>query len=194
MNPVDPSTLRVGSVIGASRMSPYLTACDGDAAKAVRLYSWNIEASAAVLGAYAALEVGVRNAMHAQLTSFYGRPDWWKVAPLSALQREEVRGASQYLDARKPEAWTDGHLVAELKNSFWEGLLVNRLHAASWNPALVRAFPNFGGRRGDLRDRLERLRLLRNRAAHHEPIHERDLRVDHRFMCEVGDYVCHDLI
>lgn len=193
VNPVDPSTLRVDSVIGARRLSPYLAAYGADAARAVRLYSWNIEASAALLGAYAALEVGVRNAMHGQLTVFYDRPDWWEVAPLSTPQREEVRGASEYLDARKPGTWTDGHLVAELKNSFWEGLLVNRLHAALWNPALVRAFPNFTGRRGNLRDRMERLRLLRNRAAHHEPIHERDLRVDHRFMCDVASYVSHDL-
>jgi len=100
---------------------------------------------------------------------------------------------TDYLDDRKPGAWTDGHLVAELKNSFWEGLLVNRLHTALRDPALRKAFPNFAGRRGDLRERLERLRLLRNRAAHHEPIHARDLRVYHRFMCEVGSYVSDDL-
>lgn len=193
MNPVDPSTLQLAGIVGSDRLAPYVKACGADAARAIRLYTWNIEASAAFLGAYAAFEVGVRNAMHNQLSTFYGRADWWTVAPLSTPQNDEITVASQYLEARKPGAWTEGHLVAELKNSFWEGLLVNRLHAALWNPALIKAFPHFSGRRGELRERLERLRLLRNRAAHHEPIHERDLRVDHRFMCEVAAYVSPDL-
>ncbi|MFC7926920.1 hypothetical protein [Microbacterium laevaniformans] len=195
MQPVDPATLySLPQVVGVARLAPYLAAQGGDAAEAVRLYTWNIEASAALLGAYAALEVGLRNAIHDQLSVCFGRPDWWHAAPLTIPDLDQIAEAETYLTQRRGAGtWGEGHVVAELKTSFWEGLLVNRYHAALWEKGLDRAFPNYTGRRADLRLRMERLRLLRNRAAHHEPIHARDLTVDHRYMCELAGFVSADL-
>lgn len=174
--------------------APYLAAQGGVQAQGLRLYTWNVEASAALLGAYAALEVGLRNAMHDQLSTSFGRPDWWQAAALSANDLDQVDEAAAYLDRRKgPGTWGPGHVVAELKTSFWEGLLVNRFHAALWNQHLEHAFPNYSGRRSDLRSRIERLRLLRNRATHHEPIFARDLNIDHQYMCELASFVAADL-
>ncbi|WP_317229247.1 hypothetical protein [Clavibacter sp. MX14-G9D] len=195
MQPVDPATLTsLPQTIGVDRLAPYLTAQQGVAAEAIRLYAWNVEASAALLGAYAALEVGLRNAMHDQLGASFGQADWWDVAPLSSGDLDQIAEAEGYLDKRKGVGnWGAGHVVAELKTSFWEGLLVNRYHAALWNKGLDGAFKHYTGRRADLRTRMERLRLLRNRAAHHEPIFARDLAVDHRFMCELAGFVSLDL-
>ncbi len=195
MQPIDPATLAgLPNHIGAGRLQPYITASGGDTNRAIRLYTWNVEASAALLGAFAALEVGMRNGIHDKLAAHYGQSDWWAVAPLHQKDRDEIEVAADYLDRKRGVGlWSPGHLVAELKVSFWEGLLVNRYHRALWEPALKYAFPRYGGRRGDLRDRLERLRLLRNRAAHHEPIHARDLTVDHRYMCELADFMSTDL-
>ncbi|MEV8213321.1 hypothetical protein [Leifsonia sp. NPDC077715] len=157
---------------------------------ALRLYTWNIEASAALLGTASAMEVGVRNAMHHRLTEMFGRVDWWAAAPLRFGELDQVRNAAMYLDRRKgPGAWTTGHVIAELRASFWEGLLVNRYHASLWERGLSTAFPHFTGRRSNLRTRMERLRLLRNRAAHHEPIFARDLQVDYAYLCDVAGYV-----
>ncbi|ROQ15438.1 hypothetical protein EDF54_0300 [Rathayibacter sp. PhB93] len=194
MTPVDPATLpNLPTVIGSDRLGPYL-ASTGDLSAALRLYSWNIEASAAILGASSALDVGVRNAMHRALTAHWGRDSWWDVAPLRANEGDQVRDAIRFLDRRRGAGqWSAGHVVAELRASFWEGLLVNRYHRALWEPALARAFPSFTGRRGDLHARLERLRLLRNRAAHHEPVHARDLMVDHRYLCELAQCIDDDL-
>lgn len=195
MQPVDPATLTsLPSTIGADRFAPYLAAQGGVQAQGLRLYTWNVEASAALLGAYAALEVGLRNAMHDQLSTSFGRADWWRAAALSTNDLDQVDEAAAYLDRRKgPGTWGPGHVVAELKTSFWEGLLVNRYHAALWNRRLEHAFPNYSGRRSDLRSRMERLRLLRNRAAHHEPIFARDLTIDHQYMCELAGFVSSDL-
>jgi hypothetical protein len=174
-------------VIGEERLAPYTSACDGDPARSIRLYTWNIEASAALLGAFAPLEVGIRNAMHNSLVRHFQRTDWWNAMSLSRVDRAQVDDAIAYLNRRRGQGqWTAGHVVAELKVSFWEGLLVNRYHAALWEPALHSAFPHSRARRGDIRAQLERLRLLRNRAAHHEPIHARDLAIDHRYMCELA--------
>lgn len=144
----------------------------------------------ALLGAFAPLEVGIRNAMHRSLAHHFHRQDWWNAAKLSRTDRGQIDDAIGYLDRRKGLGrWTTGHVVAELKVSFWEGLLVNRYHAALWDTALRSAFPHSPARRGDIRSQLERLRLLRNRAAHHEPIHARDLNVDHRYMCELAAHI-----
>lgn len=142
----------------------------------------------------AALEVGIRNARHRELTTYSTRESWWDSLPLRSNEDDQIREAIKFLERRRGAGrWSSGHVVAELKASFWESLLVNRYHRSLWEPALKNAFPNFTGRRGDLHERMERLRLLRNRAAHHEPVHARDLMVDHRYMCELGLYVDADL-
>lgn len=195
MNPVDPASLSaLPVVIGAARFAPYLAARSGDAAEALRLYSWNVEASAAFLGAYAALEVGMRNAMHDTLTNVFSSADWWHAVTLAAKDRGQISDTEAYLDDRKGAgSWGAGHMVAELKTSFWEGLLTNRYHRLLWEAGLKNAFPNYTGLRDDLRKQMQRLRLLRNRAAHHEPIFERDLLVDHKFMCQLAGYAEADL-
>lgn len=195
MNPVDPASLsELPVVIGAARLGPYLAARSGDAAEALRLYSWNVEASAAFLGAYAALEVGLRNAMHDSLTSVFGVAEWWHAVTLAAKDRDQIADSETYLNGRKGVGrWGAGHMVAELKTSFWEGLLTNRYHTLLWEAGLKGAFPNYSGTRDDLRKQMQRLRLLRNRAAHHEPVFERDLLVDHKFMCELAGYAEADL-
>ncbi|WP_248704733.1 hypothetical protein [Curtobacterium sp. MWU13-2055] len=195
MQPVDPATLTsLPQTIGTDRFAPYLVARSGNPDEGIRLYTWNVEASAALLGAYAALEVGLRNAIHDQLRATFNRDDWWEAAPITYADLQEVRSAEGYLDQRKgPGSWSAGHVVAELKTSFWEGLLVNRYHASLWETGLKQAFPHYAGRRSDLRARMERLRFLRNRAAHHEPIFARDLSIDHQYMCELAGYVSLDL-
>jgi hypothetical protein len=180
-------------VVGAERLSRYLVDRRGSQVEALRLYSWNIEASAALLGAYAALEVGVRNAMHERLGEIFARADWWEGARLQPAERAQIDAARSYLDTRKRAGWSTGHVVAELRPSFWEALLANRYHAALWERGLAGAFPYYCGRRAALRERLERLRLLRNRAAHHEPIFARDLMVDHLYMCELAGFIDPDL-
>lgn len=195
MQPVDPANLPgLPSIVGADRFAPYLLAEGNDHGRAARLYAWNVEASAGLLGAFAALEVGLRNAMHDSLTGMFQRSDWWHQAPLSISDRDEAMEAEDYVDRRKGAGnWGAGHVVAELKTSFWEGLLVNKYHASFWEKGLSSAFPHYQGRRDGLRVRMERLRLLRNRAAHHEPIFARDLNIDHRYMCELASFVAPDL-
>ncbi len=46
--------------------------------------------------------------------------------------------------------------------------------------------------RADVEARMKRQHFLRNRIAHHEPIHERDLASDHRELLEVVGWICAD--
>jgi hypothetical protein len=58
--------------IGQARFAPYLLACRGDAATALCLYVWNLQAGASFYGPLAILEVTVRNALHRELAALFG--------------------------------------------------------------------------------------------------------------------------
>ncbi|WP_146234103.1 hypothetical protein [Curtobacterium sp. MCPF17_046] len=83
--------------------------------------------------------------------------------------------------------------MAELSFGFWRYLVESRYLTALWTPALHRAFPegpvDVLTRQRQVRARLQQLHFVRNRAAHHEPIHQRDLRRDHDYAIELLRWV-----
>jgi hypothetical protein len=70
-----------------------------------------------------------------------------------------------------------GKLVAELPFGFWWSLLADEYNRLLWQPALRHAFDGTVRRRR-LHAELDEVRRLRNRIAHHEPIHTRPLEED----------------
>jgi len=167
-------------LLSARRLATYEAACGSNTAEAMRLYAWNIEASAATWGGFAVLEVCLRNAISAQLATYTGRTDWWN-SPLVTL-RAQQQGA---INAATGPSATPDSVVASLTFGFWTSLLANRYHQQLWVPAINGAFPGYRGRRGVLQQRLEALRRLRNRLAHHEPVFRRNLAADHRIILDV---------
>jgi hypothetical protein len=132
-------------------------------------------------GDFSVLEVCVRNAIGGQLEVFTGRADWWESPQvgLRAEQMQAVQRATVAID-RAGQRLSPGHVVANLTLGFWTSLLANRYHERLWEPAVKNAFPHLVGRRGALQQDLDGLRRVRNRIAHHEPIFNRDLAVDHQ--------------
>ncbi|MBZ6261120.1 hypothetical protein KVH22_37015 [Streptomyces olivaceus] len=172
------------------RLRRYIRAAHGDADVAARLYWWNIQVSGALIGPLHCLELALRNALHEGMARQYGRPDWWKVAPLSDRGAELVQKA-QRTRRRRPR--TPDDVVAELTFGFWVSLMAKGYDRHFWVPALHRAFPHYQGSRDDLHDALESLRLLRNRVMHHEPVHHRDLAADHAKIYRVLGYLSAEL-
>ncbi|MCO5973185.1 hypothetical protein [Actinoallomurus soli] len=81
--------------------------------------------------------------------------------------------------------------MSELGFGFWRYLLSARYEQSLWTPALRHAFPELRPqRRREVADRVARLHLLRNRLAHHEPIHRRDLAADHADLIFVASAIC----
>lgn len=135
----------------------------------------------------------MQNALHNQLVAHFGTETWWDAARLSEFDARTVHTARRHLQRARVGGFTPGHVVAELGFGFWIGLLANRYHARLWETAgLNRAFPHDDGRRRDLHTALERLRKLRNRIAHHEPIFDRDLAYDQRTLLAVLAYLSDD--
>lgn len=155
-------------VLSADRFDTYRLWADGDDALAVRLYTFNVQLSAALYGPLHMLEVAVRNVADRRLSAVYG-PDWLDdpVALPSRYQRECVNGARVQL-AREGKTITHGGMVAELTLGFWTSLF-GRDGTHLWQH-LRPTFQARGIQRGLVSGQLRDLRQLRNRVAHYEPI------------------------
>ncbi|MBO0805086.1 MAG: hypothetical protein J2P25_18675 [Nocardiopsaceae bacterium] len=180
--------------ISAERLAPYRQAVRGDVARALDLYQWNAQAGAAFWVVLGHLEILLRNAMHDQLTvlsrSRHGSPIWY--LGLSGLFSSEACRAiadarRQATSSGRPE--TPGRVIAEIPIGFWRYLLASRYERTLWRTCLYRSFPGQGRRRA-VHDKLARIHRLRNRIAHHEPIHNRPLESLHDDILLVAGWIC----
>jgi hypothetical protein len=86
---------------------------------------------------------------------------------------------------------TTGKVVAELKFVFWEKMLTSRHDERIWNDHLKTVFPYAPDtlNTAELRTRIYtdvfKIRKLRNRIAHHEPIFVRDLQAEYDTIFEL---------
>lgn len=190
---MDPgSVAALDALVSTPRLAPYLSACSGDITKARRLYVWNMEVSAAFWGAISSVEVALRNALHQQFQRHFNRPDWWNHANAQQLASDAVdKEAKLRQEHRRQSAARRGaapgadDVVAALSFGFWSTMVASPKSALEqnkfWHVCAHKAFPNWVYRHNDARNRqafirrLEHLRKFRNRVAHHEPIHGRDL-------------------
>ena len=190
----DPAVL--SRLLTTVRLRSYLEATGGDLPAALRLYDWNTLVSAAAMATVAMVEVVVRNAMDAQLTMWAGRrgeESWTEIIPLESRGLADLERAERAAESRGTSARFHDHVVAELGFGFWRYLTAQRYLTSLWVPALGKAFPHgyrdLRERRRGVERRLTALTIVRNRAAHHEPIHRRDLRSDLRAAVEVATWV-----
>jgi hypothetical protein len=180
------------AIASRERLEPYLRACRGDRSAAVRLYAWNIQVSAAFQAPLGCLEIEYRNALHYQLTALFGRDDWW-LAPNMLLHHTAQRIVADAVQEirRRGEPLTPARTVAELSFGFWVSLLGSGADYETrlWRPTLRHAFPGYRGRRKPLHKEFDEVRRLRNRIAHHEPVHRRDLAADHEQVIRLLGYI-----
>lgn len=171
-------------LLSEARLSTYLkdTRTMPDA---LRLYNWNISASTAMLGLIAMTEVTLRNALSTQLSQRYvgDSEPWFCRIPLDARGRADIDRA-QSKAQRKGHSYTDDDVISELNFGFWRYLLNKRYLTTLWFPCLSKAFSfnpnNIPDTRKYLEYAVDQLYVARNRIAHHEPIHRRDLAKDYR--------------
>lgn len=172
--------------LGEARFRPYLNATQGQHEKAVALYTWNAEVSAAFFELICHLEVMMRNAIDQQ----FPRTD--AAMPLSILStevwlcdpeiltdesREKVNDAIVRLQ-RGSKPPTRARVVAALSFGFWQALF-SSVYEELWRETLWKAFPNGTGRRREVANLLGPVLHFRNRIAHHEAIFSSDLQKQH---------------
>lgn len=178
------------------RLASYDTVTTGSDAGSLALYEWNTSVSASFFASLQGCEVVLRNALHRELTRFHQvrrLPGHWYDDPQQVLDERGVRDiaeARRRISAvRRPV--TPGRMVSELSFGFWRYLLSSRYEQSLWTPALRHAFPELRPqRRREIADRVARLHLLRNRLAHHEPVHRRDLVADYADLLFMASAIC----
>ena len=183
--------------ISAERFAPYRAAAGDDLARALRRYERNTEISAAFWAVLSDLEIVVRNAMHERLSAWsvtmYGQPDWYagRGKIFTAQTAGDILTARRHA-AAFGRAQSPGRIVAELPFGFWRFLLSSRYERTLWLPCLRDAFPGIRGQgmRRDVHDAMRDLHLLRNRIAHHEPIHNRPVVELHAVALTTAGWIC----
>jgi Abi-like protein. len=179
--------------LSAERLAPYRT-MTGDLGRAINLYRWNAEAAAAFWATLGHIEILLRNAMHDELTAWatarHGQPLWYlDPGQLLTIEAHRDIDAARRRATRAGNPETPGRAVAELSLGFWRFLLASRYERTLWRTCLHRAFPGQGLRRA-VHNAVADLHVLRNRIAHHEPVHNRPLVDLHATALTVADWVC----
>ena len=113
---------------------------------------------------------------HTQLASDYGRAEWYDSLQLEPEQAGMLGKAKDIL-AKEGKPLDAGRVVAELCFGFWTGLTGPK-YDLLWRNHLVKIFPRRPLQRAHVQTRLNSIRKLRNRVAHHEPILSRPLQRD----------------
>lgn len=168
-------TLRaLRTCISPERFGTYLALAEGDRRLAIQMYIRNAALGGAFHGPLQALEVTLRNAVHHALAASCGAFWFDDSRLLRATEQASVRRANQKIRYQR----TPGRVVAELNFGFWVALFSKSYDHGLWRTDMHLLFTPKPNRR-ELHDQLDRLRTLRNRIAHHEPILQRDVRVDH---------------
>jgi hypothetical protein len=175
--------------LSAARLATYeqaALAAGCGAHEALPLYVWNTQVCAAFLTPLHFCEVVLRNAAADAVEAIHG-PRWpWNLGFERSLPRHHGLGYSALADlqAVRRKAMTSGQAIAEFKFVFWEKLFTSRHDGRIWNSQLRRVMPNLehgksvADHRSQIFDSVNDLRHLRNRIAHHEPIHARNLIAD----------------
>ncbi len=183
--------------LSAARLSRYLAHTSGDRERALALYEWNAQISAALHRDLAHVEVGLRNAYDAAAGSHWPGPGHWllddaaRVFPPVLRTKHTYRTGSRVnyqvdinqkprelvaravADAGGPAA-TAGKVVAGLNFGFWRYLSSSAHEKTLWVPLLHHAFPS-ATNRAEVDRKVGRLHAVRNRVAHHEPLLREDL-------------------
>ncbi len=189
------------------RLRSYLVATNGDLPSAIALYDWNAQVGGALHEDIGRLEVVFRNAIDEALVA-YGTTQRW---PTVWYRRRQLfpggKHGARALDdikvarvraTRRGVPEVHGKVVAELSFGFWRFLCTKPYLTSLWVPTVADAFPNHPDH-GDPRavrqavdDRIQRVHFLRNRVAHHEPVHQRNLKRDLNSIAELAGWISTD--
>lgn len=196
---------RIAAKITPARLGPYLGAASGDLEAAIRLYDWNIAVGAALHEDLARFEIVIRNALDEQLVRYGSQQGWqqpWYLQPglfpgkRTKRARADISKARERATRNWQQPEVHGKVVAELSFGFWRFLCHNTYLTSMWVPALSAAFPLHPSPsdpfrvRKDVASLVQGLNFLRNRIAHHEPIHRRNLTADHESLLRVTGWIC----
>jgi hypothetical protein len=176
--------------VSRTRLEAYRPAGAADLDMVVN-YLWNTELSEALYPSLQAFEIALRNGIHRALTVQFGTELWFDRGILLEWQEKTLEEARRELTLhRKPHE--PGRIVAELSFGFWSSMFNSPYEEPLWYAngaaSLDIVFPHIPRAmrtRRTISRRIERIRRLRNRVFHYEPIwNKADLHQRHQQILE----------
>lgn len=187
------STLCIESCLSADRFGRFVDWTGGDRERALELYLLNCRLSESLYAPLHFLEVCLRNRISDEARRLAGgEPEilWFEMPNFQLVEKQKRQLDKAKVDlALERKLPTPGRIVAALSFSYWTSFL-NRAYEPHWHKGfhrIVRRRDGKGLKRRELAEPLDRLRRLRNRIAHHEPILAWNLPKHHAKALEIID-------
>jgi hypothetical protein len=189
----------IETILSSPRFARYVAYSGGNRRKAMRLYSWNTNISAAFYLLLHYCELSVRNAAVEAIEIEFGA-NWHNNRgfgyTLPTLNRGRGYQPKKNLVKCSRGGATAGQVVANLNFVFWQYIFTSGQDSRLWNKHLTNVFPGHDSTltiaktRGQVYNDIEQVRKLRNRIAHHEPIYNRNLDDDKDAICRLISLRC----
>ena len=158
--------------LSVPRIGKYKIACNGDKNKALILYRYNIKLCQKFYGILGVLEVVLRNAINEHYKELLQDDNWLITQSQNGFlvnyQDAVLKEKNKLIHNHK---YTHDKLVASLSLGVWTFLFSKNCYKDS-GKTLLQIFPNktHGLNQKNIYADLDRIRLFRNRIAHHEPL------------------------
>lgn len=156
------------------RLTPYIKKAHGNTKLAMFYYQWNSYLSQDLYFSIQTLEITLRNTITNAIIRKYGE-HWFSnpkfLSVLDKFGKETLSSAIEELNKRH-KTLSSGAIIAELTFGFWKAMLNARYDVPLWNKELENTFLNKAPdtHKKNIAEMVDRVRLLRNRISHHEPI------------------------
>lgn len=159
----------------AARLNKYLTACGGNAAKAIILYRHNVKLCQKFYGMLNIFEVILRNAINEHYKAYFNDSDWIRtqLAPGGMLSQHPQKSVvdKAIADLTAAGRYTNDRVVSSVTFGFWTYLFTKKPFRLG-GQSLLKIFPAKATGLGQraIYNELMAVKNFRNRIAHHEPI------------------------
>jgi len=158
--------------LSAPRIGKYRLACKGDKNKAMILYRYNIKLCQKFFGVLGVLEVVLRNAINEHFKTQLYDDNWLVTQAQSGFLMDYRDAIFKERDKLVNDCkYTHDKLVSSLSFGAWIFMFSRKCYKNS-GKTLLQIFPNKtrGLNQRDIYADLDKIRLFRNRIAHHEPV------------------------
>jgi len=163
---------RYETALSAARIGKYKSACYGDKNKALILYRYNIKLCQKFYGMLGVLEVVLRNAINEHYKKRLKDDNWLITQSLNGFlvnyQETILKERNKLMQSKK---YTHDRLVASLSMGVWTFLFSRGCYKNS-GKTILQIFPKKtkGLNQKEVYSDMDKMRLFRNRIAHHEPL------------------------
>ncbi len=182
--------------LSSERFESYdLSGSDSDE-KMLARYLWNMALCRSLYPALQGLEIALRNSIHHAISD-QANEEWWFTRSNGTVQGkygEKTVGKAINRASNSSGSPTADDVIAELSFGFWTSLFNSRYEQDLWPYLLKDVFPDAPRKVRNtkfLRSELNRMRNLRNRIFHHEPVwHWSDLEDQHDQALNLIEWIC----